>query len=141
MNILIAADGSEYTTRAAEYVASQPVWLKEGSRLHVFHAEPPVTSSRARAVLGAEAVDSYYRHECEAALAPAEKVLREKNIPFLSAYAVGSVPEEIQKYAEKNAIDMIVMGSHGHTALRNLVLGSIATKILASTTVPVLIVR
>ena len=141
MNILIAADGSQYTVRAAEYVASKPEWLPEGSRLHVFHAEPPVTSNRARAVLGSDAVDNYYKQECEAALAPAEKVLREHNIPFQSAYAVGAIPEEIQKYAEKNAIGMILMGSHGHTAMRNLVLGSIATKILATTTVPVLIVR
>lgn len=141
MNILIAADGSAYTRKAVQYVASQPAWLQAGSQLHVFHVEPPVTSPRARAILGADAVDGYYRNECEAALAPAEKILRELNVPFHSSYAVGEIPEEIQKYVEKHAIDLIVMGSHGHTALRNLVLGSVATKILASTSVPVLIVR
>jgi len=36
---------------------------------------------------------------------------------------------------------MIVMGSHGHGALQNLVMGSVATKVLAVTKVPVLIVR
>lgn len=141
MNILIAADGSEYTCRAAQYVASQPGWLQPSSHLHIFHAEPPVTSPRARAILGKEVVDDYYKHECEAALAPAEKILREKNVLFQSAYAVGVITEEIQKYVEKNDIDMIVMGSHGQTGLRNLVLGSVATKILAITAVPVLIVR
>ena len=141
MNILIAADGSEYTCKAAQYVASQPAWLQADSHLHLFHAEPPVTSPRARAVLGAEVVDGYYKKECEAALAPAEKILREKNVPFHSAYALGQIPEEIQKYVQKHGIDLIVMGSHGHTALRNLVLGSVATKILATTSVPVLIVR
>jgi nucleotide-binding universal stress UspA family protein len=141
MNILIAADGSEYTRKAAQYVASQPEWLQASSQLHIFHVEPPVTSRRAREILGAEAVDSYYKHECEAALAPAEKILHEKNVSFHSAYAIGAISEEIQKYVEKHSIDMIVMGSHGHTALRNLVLGSVATKILATTSVPVLIVR
>lgn len=141
MNILIAADGSEYTCKATEYAASRSEWLQPGSQLHLFHVEPPVTSARARAVLGAEAVNNFYKHECEAALAPAEKILREKNIPFHSAYAVGSIPDEIQKYAEDHAIDMIVMGSHGQTALRSFVLGSVAAKILSATTVPVLIVR
>jgi nucleotide-binding universal stress UspA family protein len=36
---------------------------------------------------------------------------------------------------------MIVMGSHGHGALTNLVMGSVTTKVLAITSVPVLIVR
>jgi nucleotide-binding universal stress UspA family protein len=124
-----------------EYVASQPAWLQADSQLHLFHVEPPVTSPRARAALGADVVDHYYKTECEAALAPAEKILREKNVPFHSSFVVGQIPQEIQKYAEKHAIDLIVMGSHGHTALRSLVLGSVATKILAATTVPVLIVR
>ena len=141
MNILIAADGSDYTLRATQYVASRPEWLQPGSQLHLFHVEPPVTSPRARAVLGAEIVDGYYKNECEVALAAAEEMLREKNIPFQSAYVVGFIPEEINKYVEKHAIDMIVMGSHGQTALRNLVLGSVTTKVLATTTVPVLIVR
>lgn len=141
MNILIAADGSDYTRRAAEYVASRPELLRSGSQLHVFHVEPPVTSPRARAVLGAEVVDDYYKKECEAALAPAEEILRGKSVPFQSAHVVGVIPEEIQKYVNKHDIDMIVMGSHGQTALRNLLLGSIVTKVLATTTVPVLIVR
>lgn len=141
MNILIAADGSAYTCKAVEYVASQPAWLQADSQLHLFHVEPLVTSPRARAALGGDVVDNYYKTECEAALAPAEKILREKNVPFRSSYAVGLIPQEIQKYADKHAIDLIVMGSHGHTALRSLVLGSVATKILAATTVPVLIVR
>ena len=86
-------------------------------------------------------MDAYYKNECEAALAPAKKILDERNISFQSNYVVGAIPEEIQKYVEKHGIEMIIMGSHGQTALHNLVLGSIATKILATTSVPVLIIR
>jgi len=42
---------------------------------------------------------------------------------------------------KENVIDMIVMGSHGHGALRGLMMGSVATKVIAATTVPVLIIR
>jgi len=36
---------------------------------------------------------------------------------------------------------MIVMGSHGHTAIKNVVMGSVVTKVLALSSIPVLIVR
>jgi nucleotide-binding universal stress UspA family protein len=36
---------------------------------------------------------------------------------------------------------MIVMGTHGRTALGNLVMGSVATRTLAATTTPVLLVK
>jgi nucleotide-binding universal stress UspA family protein len=141
MNILLAADGSEYTSKATEYVAAHPEWLQNDAQLHIFHVEPPITSNRARAVLGSDVVDNYYKEESQAALATAEKILREKNIPFHSSYVVGDIAERIQDYVEKHGIDMIVMGSHGSSAIRNLVMGSVATKVLATTTVPVLIVR
>ena len=37
--------------------------------------------------------------------------------------------------------DLIAMGTHGRTALTNLVLGSVATKVLACSKVPVLFLR
>jgi nucleotide-binding universal stress UspA family protein len=36
---------------------------------------------------------------------------------------------------------MIAMGTHGHTALANLVMGSVATRVVATSQVPVLLIR
>jgi len=35
----------------------------------------------------------------------------------------------------------VIMGSHGHSNLMNLVTGSVATRVLATSKVPVLLVR
>ena len=43
--------------------------------------------------------------------------------------------------AKNEGADLIVMGSHGRTGLVRLMLGSVATKVLAESPVPVLIVR
>ena len=43
--------------------------------------------------------------------------------------------------AQKIKPDLILMGSHGHGSLGNLVMGSVATKVMAHTKVPVLLVR
>jgi nucleotide-binding universal stress UspA family protein len=53
----------------------------------------------------------------------------------------GSVAERIIEYAERNAIDMIVMSSHGRTGLRRWVYGSVAEKVLRSACCATMIIR
>jgi nucleotide-binding universal stress UspA family protein len=53
----------------------------------------------------------------------------------------GAPADAVVALADKGGFDLIVMGSHGHGTLANLVLGSVATKVLASTRVPVLLIR
>jgi nucleotide-binding universal stress UspA family protein len=145
MKILLAVDGSAYTIKAVEYLAAHLDWFKGTPELHLLHVQPPIpiglAASRTRALLGDGAVDNYYKEESALALAPAEKLLRERGIPFQSSYKVGEIAHVIQHYASEHKIDLIVMGSHGHGALASVVMGSVATKVLASATVPVLIVR
>jgi nucleotide-binding universal stress UspA family protein len=145
MKILVAVDGSEFTNKAVNYIASHLQWFQGEPELHLLHVKPPLpmgrAAERARAILGDEAVNNYYKEECEAALAPAEKALRAHKIAYQSHYKIGDIAHEIHAYASRNGIDMIVMGSHGHGALANVVLGSVTTKVLAIATVPVLIVR
>lgn len=47
----------------------------------------------------------------------------------------------IAQTARDERADLIVIGSHGHGALRKLMLGSVTTKVLAEANVPVLVVR
>lgn len=141
MKILIAVDGSAYSTKAVKQVLKHFNWFNGPPELHLLHVKLPLPPGRARSFLGNDVVNDYYREESEEALAPSEKILRKKEIPFRSTWKVGDIAQEIQSFVKKNKIDMIVMGSHGHGALTNLLMGSVATKVLASTDVPVMIVR
>jgi nucleotide-binding universal stress UspA family protein len=145
MKILLAVDGSTFTTKAVTYLATHLQWFQDAPELHLLHVKPPIpvglAVTQARAILGNDAVEDYYKEEAAAALGPAEKVLHKLEIPFQSTYKVGDIAHEIKHYAAEHEIDMIVMGSHGHGALAGVVLGSVATKVLATTASPVLIVR
>jgi nucleotide-binding universal stress UspA family protein len=48
---------------------------------------------------------------------------------------------EIIRYARCHAIDLIVMGTHGHSALASMLLGSVAEKVVRKAPCPVLTVR
>ena len=54
---------------------------------------------------------------------------------------VGSAADVISKTAESGDFDLLMMGSHGQGNLMNLVLGSVANKVLAHCKTPVLLVR
>lgn len=145
MKILLAVDGSKFTTKAVNFLTKHIADFKGGVDLHLLHVKAPIPSGLAvhgaRAFLGGDTVTNYYREEAEAALSVAEKLLRKKQLVFQSGYTVGDAPSEIDKYAKKNKIDLIVMGSHGHSAIGSIFLGSVTSKVLATSSVPVLIVR
>ena len=49
--------------------------------------------------------------------------------------------EVIRVYAQKNNVDMIVLGTHGYTGLKKLMFGSVANEVLQTSHVPVLLIR
>jgi nucleotide-binding universal stress UspA family protein len=141
MKILLATDGSEFSAHAARYLAGFSGQLKEPADIHILTVHAPLPYPGATAALPEGAKEKYQREECEKALAVAEKELQAARIKFRSTWRVGTVVDEIVSYAASAGIELIVMGSHGHGALVNLALGSVATSVLEGTKVPVLIVR
>jgi len=54
---------------------------------------------------------------------------------------VGQAAEIITEMAKKGRYDLLILGSHGHGTLTNLVMGSVATKVLANCSTPALLIR
>lgn len=57
------------------------------------------------------------------------------------AIRVGDPAHEILRYVEENAVSLIVMATHGHSGIRQWVLGSVAVKLCRSSNVPIRLVR
>lgn len=140
MKILLAVDGSPFTKKMLAYlVTHNETFIGDNSftLLTVQAAVPP----RARAALGKAVVDQYQLDEAERILTPVCKFLLRHGIDAKSSWKVGHAGATIAKFADAGKFDLLVMGSHGHGALGNLVMGSVATKVLASCQVPTLLVR
>ncbi len=54
---------------------------------------------------------------------------------------LGSTVDEINRFVDENAVNLIVMGTHGHTGIRAFLAGSVTEKVVRSAKVPVLTVR
>jgi nucleotide-binding universal stress UspA family protein len=66
--------------------------------------------------------------------------VREPGVECQTKTVEGNPGDEIVDYAAKIGADLIVMGSHGHSGVRRLLLGSVAEKVLHRTPCPVLVV-
>ena len=141
MKILVAVDGSESSLKALEALVPRMTWFREAPVVVLTYVHMPVPYPHAVRWVGKETVDKYYQDEGSAALEPAERLLASRGVGFERAILVGDPAHEIARHAVATGCDLIAMGARGHTALANLVLGSTATKVLATSTLPVLFPR
>ena len=140
MKVLLAADGSPFTEAAARYLVKLLEQFSEPPEIHLLHVHPSLPYPGAQAAAGKSAVAQYQREESEAALAVAAKVLEGARIRHTISWEVGDVAPQLCKYVERHGIDLVVMGTHGHGALANVALGSVAMKCIATLRVPLVIV-
>ena len=119
MKILLAVDGSTYTKKMLAYLATHESLLNKDNNKDI--------------------VEDYYKDDAEKVLAPIDKFLARHGIQAKSVWKAGNVGETIANYAEAGKYDMLVMGSHGHTALYDLLVGSTTHGILRSAPCPVVV--
>ncbi len=140
MKILLAVDGSPYTKKMLAYLATHAEMFGTNNQFTLLNVQMPLPP-RARAAVGAEVVKSYHEEEATKVFGPVVKFLKRHSIEPDTVSKVGHPGELIAKTADSGKFDLVIMGSHGHSALGNLVMGSVATKVMAHCGTPVLLVR
>src|SRR5262245_36851633 len=139
--ILTATDFSQHSQVALKYAAAfAQAFQAEVILCHVLEAPdflsqlPPVAEGYFPPNLS-EIQEKHARVQCEQVLAAAglshARVLLKHGHPSV----------EIAKAAKEENADLIVVGTHGRSALAHLLLGSVAEKIVRSSPCPVLTVR
>lgn len=139
MKILLAVDGSDYTKRMLSYLGKHKDLWRQAS-FTVFHAVPALPH-RAAAFAAPDTVRGFYEDDARIVLEPVRAHLKALGIEACFVHRVGDPAVEIASYADSGRFDLLVMASHGHGALMSLVLGSVATEVLARCAVPVLVVK
>jgi nucleotide-binding universal stress UspA family protein len=141
MKILVATDGSPHAHRTLEGLLYRLDWFRDTPAITLIYVHLALPYPAAAHWVGKEVVHRYYDDESDQALADARALLESRRIAHTVEKRVGDPAHELVSYAASHGYDLIVMGTHGHTALANLVMGSVATKVLASSKVPVLLFR
>jgi nucleotide-binding universal stress UspA family protein len=138
--LLVPVDGSKNSLRAAKYAAGQskhcPVLL------HIVNVEPPLDD------YGMVGAYISRRQREKAVMARAARILarttghiRPTRARCKTHAVIGDAPSVIANLARRLKCDAVVMGTRGMTLLGNLVLGSVASKVVHLSSVPVTLVK
>ncbi|MBS4195064.1 universal stress protein [Lederbergia citri] len=135
--ILLAADGSENSIRAAKE-AVKIASFAEGTVVEiVFVIDYSKGSKEVLQSKDAETMDVERRKK----LLPIEEMFNQANITYKVTLLHGDPGSVIVEYVNKLSCDMVVMGSRGLNALQEMVLGSVSHKVAKDAKCPVLIVK
>ncbi|MBM3725950.1 MAG: Mn(2+) uptake NRAMP transporter MntH [Acidobacteria bacterium] len=133
--ILVPLDHSDRDRVAIAHAAA--IARSHGARIHLLHVEEGVTSqlygplsSTAEVEAGARYIESIAAH------------LRASQIAVEPVVCHAKDPAaEIVAEAQRVQADLVVMGAHGHTGIKDLLLGNTINRVRHELTVPVLVVR
>ena len=86
-------------------------------------------------------VKQYAIDSAEAHLQDIADRLAKDGVTARGVVVIGAPVDEINRAVERERADLVVMGTHGRTGFRHLVAGSVAERVVRSSTVPVLTIR
>ena len=142
MKILVATDGSRPALRAVRYAAKLVgQLLSASSSITLVSVHDDVGLRHAKAFVGRDAVADYLRELSEKELKPARKLLASAGVRHDMEVRIGHVAQEIVDCAKSGRFDLIVLGAKGRSAFADLLLGSVAQRVLATAKTPVLLVK
>jgi len=140
MKVLFASDGSECSDRAAQYLVKALRKQVRDLEVTLFYVDLPMLD-RVAAALGEARVAEIHQENSDDCLKGARQRLKRAGIRFEETHTAGNAPHCISRKAASGKYDIVLMGSHGRSALKNVLLGSVTARVMAECTVPVLVVH
>lgn len=141
-HILVATDGSDLAVRAAQL--AMVLARSGGGHVLAFSAAQPHFSASSDAVASIDMGGELHR-ALDAARAHVETIARMANVSGVACAILTSISttpgREILQAADEHRCDLIVMGAHGPADGISRVTGSVAQYVLATSPIPVLLLR
>lgn len=142
LKVLLPVDGSKSATRAAKTLVETLSWYKSRPQIDLLAVHLPVPRlPNMSVVVSKQMIERYYAEESAAMLAPARKILDAAKVKYTVHIAIGPIAESIIDQAKQSGSNMIYMGTRGMTPLSNMMLGSVAARVLHLAHVPVVLIH
>ncbi len=140
MKILVAVDGSKSSLNAVKYAVKLVSNLRTQDRITLINVHDDEGFRHAQQFVGKAGVADYLREVSDKELKAALAVLVKAGVKHDAIIQTGHVAEVISQAADKK-FDMVVMGTKGRGGIVDLLVGSVAQRVMATCKKPVLLVK
>ncbi|MDO8319435.1 universal stress protein [Rhodoferax sp.] len=137
---LIAIDGSAPSLKVVDYVITEAASRVILPQLFLVNVQAPLSSDITR-FIDEKVVTDFHREAGDAALAQARQKLDAAGLAYSSHIMMGETAPTLVEFATDKTCSLIVMGARGLGSVAGLLMGSVATKVVKLSTVPVLLVK
>ena len=141
MKVLLPVDGSKSSLNAAKYIAKMAKNSRSPVSVTLVSVHDDIGLGHVKQFVAKSVIDEYLRELSEKELKAAQKVLDAAGVKHNMAIKRGHIAKEIISLANKDKVDMIVMGAKGRSGFMDVLLGSVAQCISSSAKQPVLLVK
>ena len=144
-NILVAVDGSKASSRALDTAVGLAGQF--GANLHIMHVVREMQVPLNPGIMDKYQEVEKQRHDLlrsvgDEILSQASMAARSKGIDTVETDSGSGDPATaIAAYADKNNVDLVVIGSRGHGKVQSMLLGSVSRKVSELTKAACLIVK
>lgn len=141
MKILLATDGSRPALRAAKLAIKLVAQSLAGGSITLINVHDDIGLRHAMQFVGRDVVDDYLRELSDHEIRPVHRLLEKSGLRHDLVMRIGPVAQEIVACADRGKYDFVVLGAKGRGAIADLLLGSVAQRVLATARTPVLLVK
>lgn len=137
--ILVPLDGSELAECVLPHVKEVAAGHGEGKVMLLRIVEPlpagtpPAVDFEVVRKAGVKAAEDY--------LAGIQAKLNREGLAVETKVLTGRPAETISEFAQREKVDLLTLATHGRSGIRRWVFGSVADKLVSSSSVPVLLIR
>jgi nucleotide-binding universal stress UspA family protein len=139
--LLVPIDGSGAALRALDQAIALAQLSASCSIVVVHTHEEPLIYGAMAVYVPRPKMAELQRQHSEDILVNAKAKLKDADIPYTVEVLLGPIAQTIAEHAEHIGCDAIVMGRHGKSTLEDILVGSVAIKVLHASKLPVMLVR
>ena len=140
LKFLLPVDGSDTSNGAVAKFIKLLDWYKEEPEIHLLNVQFPQRGN-VTLFIDKESINLYHQEEGMKGLQAARRLLDQAGIACRFHITVGNPEEMILRYAKEIDCDQIVIGPRGLGVVKGLLLGSVASKVMQLSAIPVLLVK
>lgn len=137
MKVLVAVDGSPTSLKAVQHVVRL---FGDALLLTLINVHPDEHLKRFAATVGKDAVEGYVGDMHTADLKESKAWLDANKIRYDVMLGRGAPAQTVAESAADGKFDLVVIGAKGRNSVADLVIGSMVTRLISISKVPVLVI-